>query len=84
MKEVYVTDTSSSAWRTAYISTLFEKDPVKLAVRIVEARSAINERLNSPVKIGATEHEALEVAKQALRSLKAQQVDAMVGETLGP
>jgi len=79
-----VTDASSSAWRTAYISTLFEKDAVKLAVRIVEARSAINERLNSLVEIGATEHQALEVARQALRSLKAQQVDAMVGETLGP
>ena len=79
-----MTDTSSSVWRTAYISTLFEKDAVKLAVGILEARSAINERLNSPVEISATEHQALEVAKQALRSLKAQQVDAMVGETLGP
>ena len=79
-----MTDVSSSAWRTAYISTLFEKDAVKLAARIVEARSAINERLNSLVQIGATEHAALEVARQALRSLKAQQVDAMVGETLEP
>jgi hypothetical protein len=79
-----VTDTSSSAWRTAYISILFEKDAVKLAARIVEARSAINERLNSPVEIGATEHQALEAARQALRSLKAQGVDAMVGETLEP
>ena len=79
-----MTDFSSSAWRTAYISTLFEKDAVKLAVRIVEARSAISERLNSLVEIGATEHAALEVARQALRSLKAQQIDAQVGETLGP
>jgi hypothetical protein len=79
-----VTDASSSAWRTAYISTFFEKDAVKLAVRIVEARSAINERLNSLVEIGPTEHAALEVARQALRSLKAQQIDAQVGETLGP
>jgi len=54
-----------------------------LAVGIVE-RSAINERLTSLVEISATEHHALEVARQALRSLKAQQVDAMVGETLGP
>jgi len=79
-----VTDASSSAWRTAYISALFEKDTAKLAVRIVEARSAINERLNSPIEIGGPEHEALEVARQALRSLKAQQVDATVGKTLGP
>jgi hypothetical protein len=41
-------------------------------------------RLNGLIEIGRPEHEALEVAKQALRSLKAQQVDAMVGETLGP
>jgi 1,6-anhydro-N-acetylmuramate kinase len=79
-----VIDTSSSAWRTAYISTLFEKDVAKLAVRIVEASVAINERLNSLVEIGATEHQALEVARQALRSLKAQRVDAIVGETLEP
>ena len=77
-------DTSSSAWRTAYISTLFEKDVAKLAVRIVEASVAINERLNSLVEIGATEHQALEVARRALRSLKAQRVDAIVGETLEP
>ena len=48
-----MTDTSSSVWRTAYISTLFEKDAVKLAVGILEALSAINERLNGPVEISA-------------------------------
>jgi hypothetical protein len=76
-----VTETSSSIWRTAYISTLFEKDAVKLALRIVEARAAINERLNSLIEIGAPEREALEAARQALRSLKAQRL-TKVGETV--
>jgi len=79
-----MSDTSSSTWRTAYVSALFERDAVKLALRIAETSAAITERLNGLIEIGRPEHEALEVAKQALRSLKAQQVDAMVGETLEP
>ena len=84
VKEVSVTDTSSSAWRTAYISTLLEKDGVKLALRIAETTTAITERLNGLIEIGRPEHEAIEIARQRLLSLKAQQVEAIVGETLGP
>jgi len=73
---------TSSVWRTAYISTLFEKDAVQLALRIAEADAAIDERLNSSIEIGAPEHEAIQAARQALTSLKAQHVSSMVGETL--
>jgi hypothetical protein len=78
-----MTDTSSSVWRTAYISTLFEKDAVQLVLRIAEAAAAIDERLNSSIEIRPPEHEAIEAARKALTSLKAQHV-SMVGETLGP
>jgi hypothetical protein len=73
---------TSSVWRTAYISSLFEKDAVQLALRIAEAVTAIDERLKRPVEIGASEHEAILAARQALSSLKAQHVSSMVGETL--
>jgi hypothetical protein len=81
LKEGSVIDTSS-VWRTAYISSLFEKDGVQLALRIAEADAAIDERLNSSIEIGAPEHEAILAARQALTSLKAQHVSSMVGETL--
>jgi hypothetical protein len=81
LKEGFVIDTSS-VWRTAYISSLFEKDAVQLALRIAEAASAIDDRLRSSIEIGPSEHEALLAARQALTSLKAQHVSSMVGETL--
>jgi len=58
LKEGFVIDTSS-VWRTAYISSLFEKDAAQLALRIAEAAAAIDERLNSSIEIGASEHEAI-------------------------
>jgi hypothetical protein len=79
-----VSDTSSSIWRTAYVSALFERDAVKLALRIAETSAAITERLNGPIEIGMREHQAIEDAQQGLLSLKARRVDAIVGETLGP
>ena len=81
LKEGFVIDTSS-VWRTAYISSLFEKDAAQLALRIAEAAAAIDERLNSSIEIGASEHDAILAAQQALTSLKAQHVSSMVGETL--
>jgi hypothetical protein len=79
-----MSDNSSSAWRTAYVSALFERDAVKLALRIAETNTAITERLNGLIQIGRPEHEAIEIARKGLVSLKAQRVDAIVGETLEP
>jgi hypothetical protein len=67
-------DTSASIWRTAYVSAIFEKEPVRLALRIAEARAAITERLNSNVEIGSLEHEAIETARQGLMNLKPRHV----------
>jgi hypothetical protein len=79
-----MTDTSSSVWRTSYVSTLLERDALKLALRIAETSAAIAERLNGPIEIGVPEHEAIELARRGLMSLRARRVDAIVGETLGP
>jgi hypothetical protein len=77
-------DSTSSVWRTAYTSALFEKDTVKLGVRIAEASAAIKERLNSPCEIDKVEHEAIEAARQRLGNLKAEHVDiARSGPTEG-
>jgi hypothetical protein len=79
-----MSDTSSSTWRTAYVSALFERDAVKLALRIAETSAAITERLNGLIEIGRPENEASVIARQGLVSLKARLVDGIVGETLGP
>ena len=79
-----MSDTSSSTWRTAYVSALFERDAVKLALRIAETSAAITERLNGLIEIGRPEHEAIEIARHGLVRLKAQWVDGIVGEILGP
>jgi hypothetical protein len=72
-----VSDISSSVWRTAYFSALFETDPAKLPVTIADARAAITERLNSPIEISRLEHEAIEAARQRLDTLKAKPVEVV-------
>jgi hypothetical protein len=47
-----MTDISSSAWRTAYFSAIFQTDAATMTLKIADARAAIQERLNSPIEIG--------------------------------
>jgi hypothetical protein len=75
-----MSDISSSVWRTAYFSAIFETDPAKLTLNIADARAAITERLNSPIEISRLEHEAIEAARQKLATLKAKPVEVV---TLG-
>ena len=70
-----MSDLASSVWRTAYVAPLLETDVSKIDIRISNARTAINERLNSHVEINPHEHEALEAARQKLSTLKVQHVD---------
>jgi hypothetical protein len=72
-----MTDTSSSVWRTAYFSALFETDPARITLKIADARAAIADRLNSPVEIGGLEHEAIESARQRLATLTAKPVEVV-------
>ena len=72
-----MSDISSSLWRTAYFSAIFETDPAKLTLNIADARAAITERLNSPIEISRLEHEAIEAARQKLTTLKAKPVEVV-------
>jgi len=77
LKEGFMTESPSSLWRTAYVSAIFETDPAKMTLKIADARAAIAERLNSPVEIGKLEHEAIEVARQRLATMKARPVEVV-------
>jgi hypothetical protein len=77
LKEGFVSDISSSVWRTAYFSAIFETDPVKLTLNIAGARAAITERLNSPIEISRLEHEAIEAARLKLDTLKAKPIEVV-------
>ncbi len=72
-----MSDISSSFWRTAYFSAIFETDPAKLTLTIADARAAITERLNSPIEISRLEHEAIEAARLKLATLKATPVEVI-------
>jgi hypothetical protein len=72
-----MSDISSSLWRTAYFSAIFETDPAKLTLNIAGARAAITERLNSPIEISRLEHEAIEAARLKLATLKAKLVEVV-------
>jgi hypothetical protein len=75
-EEEPMSDLTSSVWRTAYVAAILESDAAKMAVRISDARTAINERLEQ-VEVTPHEHEALEAARQKLPTLKVQHVDVI-------
>jgi hypothetical protein len=70
-----------SAWRTAYASALFETEQARMLSRIAEARSAIDERLQSPSEIGEIERKSIEAAQKGLAALG---VERVVGTGLAP
>jgi hypothetical protein len=84
-----VSDVASSVWRSAYVAAVLESDAARMSYRITNARTAIQERLNSHVEITSSEHEALEAAVQKLATLKVQHVDLIqptvpTGDTAPP
>lgn len=68
-------DLTSSAWRTAYVAAILESNAATMAIQILNARAAINARLNSLAEITPHEHEALDAAVQKLATLKVQHVE---------
>jgi hypothetical protein len=74
-EEESMSDLTSSAWRSSYVAAILEADAARMALRILDARTAINERLNSLVTITPLEHEALKAAVQKLATLKVQHVE---------
>jgi hypothetical protein len=82
-------DLTSSVWRTTYVAAILETDAARMALRISDARAAINERLNSHIEITPHEREALDAAVQKLATLKVQHVElieptAPTGDTVPP
>jgi hypothetical protein len=83
LKEGFMTDISSSAWRTAYFSAIFQTDAATMTLKIADARAAILERLNSPIEIGRLEHEAIEAARIKLSTLKVDETHRAVAIIAG-
>ena len=61
-------------WEKTYLSAVYETDDAKMASRILEAQSAMEQRLLSP--IGDEERTALERAMEALTMLRAERAGA--------
>ena len=62
--------TPSYDWENIYLSAVYETDNAKMAGRILDARSAMEQRLLSP--IGDEERNALHRAMEGLEMLRAE------------
>jgi hypothetical protein len=56
-------------WFETYMNAICETDNNRIASRILEARSALEERLLSPVRPGSDEEKAIKNAQKALTLL---------------
>jgi hypothetical protein len=61
-------------WFEPYLNAICETDDVRAAGRILEARSALEERLLSPLKPGSEEETAIKSAQLGLRILTAERM----------
>ena len=59
-------------WEEPYIAAIYETDDANMAGRILEATSAIEQRLLSPVEPGLEEDRAIKMLKAGLRLLRAE------------
>jgi hypothetical protein len=59
-------------WQAAYMAAVYETDDSLMEGRILEARSAIEERLLSPIE--GEEYRAIQYAEKALNVLRAERV----------
>jgi|HubBroStandDraft_5_1064220.scaffolds.fasta_scaffold676683_1 hypothetical protein len=60
-------------WFETYMKAICESDDTRIVSRILEARSALEERLLSPVRPGSDEEKAIKNAQKALTILTAGQ-----------
>ena len=60
------------AWQQPYIAAVCETDDDKMPGHILEAVSAIEQRLLSPVERGSEEERAIQNTQRALETLKAE------------
>jgi hypothetical protein len=69
------TQLTNYLWFDSYLNAICETDEMKKAGRILEARSALEERLLSPVQPGSDEEKAIQTAELGLKVLSAERVD---------
>jgi hypothetical protein len=62
-------------WFDSYLNAICETDDTKKVGRILEARSALEERLLSPVRAGSDEEKAIQTAELGLKVLTAEGVN---------
>jgi len=59
-------------WEEPYIAAIYETDDANMAGRILEATSAIEQRLLSPVEPFSDEDRAIQNAQRGLATLRAE------------
>jgi hypothetical protein len=59
-------------WEEPYIAAIYETDDANMAGRILEATSAIEQRLLSPVEPGSQEDRAIKNAQRGLATLRSE------------
>jgi hypothetical protein len=74
-KTFTTTMSSIDIWRPAYVAAVCETDNSRMLVRIMEARSAIEQRLLHPIDEDSEEYRAIKAAQKALDVLKSERVD---------
>ena len=62
-------------WFDSYLNAICETDETRIAGRILEARSALEQRLLSPVRRGSDEEKAIQTAELGLKVLTAERVN---------
>jgi hypothetical protein len=68
-------------WYESYLNAICETDETRKAGRILEARSALEERLLSPVQPGSDEEGAIQTAQRELRMLTPERILHMNGRS---
>jgi hypothetical protein len=69
------TQLTNYLWFDSYLNAIYETDDMKKAGRILEARSALEERLLSPIQPGSDEEKAIQTAELGLKVLTAKRVN---------
>ena len=67
-------DQTNYLWNAAYMAAVYETDDSLMPGRILEALSAIEQRLLTPSEIDTEEFKAIQNAQDGLRALKAERM----------
>jgi hypothetical protein len=70
-------DQTTYLWQAAYMAVVYETDDSLMDGRILEARSALEERLLSPIE--GEEYRAVKNAKKALELLRTERIRRFEG-----